>query len=283
MAVGAATCYGLTVVLNRSLARAGMSAPEVLSVRFAVATVGTFAIVRALGRPLRPVPGEWGRAVLLGIVGYAGQTAFFFSALQRGTAAAVTLVFYAYPAFVTLLEALFGWQPIDRRRVSALVLSAGGTALVVAGGSEVTISPAGALLAVGAAVAFGTYLLAGNRLLPRSDGLTSAAWVACGAALSWLTVAVVTGGRPEAGDHVPALVANGAATALAFGLMFLALRRIGAGRTAVAMTAEAASAVALAALFLGEGLRPLQAVGGVVILVAAVLVARSKAAPASVA
>jgi drug/metabolite transporter (DMT)-like permease len=282
MAVGAACCYGLTVVLNRSLARAGLGAPAVLSVRFAVATVGTFALVRLLGRPRRPAPGEWGSAIALGMVGYAGQTLFFFSALQRGTAAAVTLLFYAYPAFVIVLEALLGWQPIDRRRVVTLGLSAAGTALVVTGGSEVTITPVGALLALCAAVAFGTYLLTGNRLLPRTDGLTSAAWVAGGAAVSWLTAAVATGGWPQVGDHVPALLANGVATALAFGLMFLALRRIGAGRTAVAMTTEAASAVLLAAVFLDESLRPQQVLGGAVILTAAVLVARSRRVPVDV-
>jgi len=276
MAVGAAACYGLTVVINRSLARAGVAATEVLSVRFLTATVGTFALVRLLGRPLRPAPGEWGRAVLVGVVGYGGQTAFFFAALQRGTASAVTLLFYAYPAFVVLLEAAFGWQPLDRLRLSALALSAAGTALVVAGGSEVTITATGVALALCAAVAFGTYLLSGNRLLPRTDGLTSAAWVALGATLSWLTAAAVTGGWPEAGDHLPALLANGTATALAFGLMFLALRRIGAGRTAVAMTTEAVAAVALAAVFLDERLRPLQLVGGAVVLTATVLVARAK-------
>jgi drug/metabolite transporter (DMT)-like permease len=282
MAVGAAVCYGLTVVFNRSLARAGVSAPEVLSVRFAVAAVGTFAIVGALRRPLRPTPGERGRALVLGMVGYGGQTAFFFAALQRGTAAAVTLLFYAYPAFVVLLEAAFGWQPVDRRRLAALGLSAAGTGLVVAGGSEVTITPAGVLCALGAAVAFGIYLLSGNRVLPRTDGLTAAAWVASGAALSWVTIAAATGGWSKADDHLAALVGNGAATSLAFGLMFLALRRIGAGRTAVAMTAEAAAAVVLAALFLDESLRPVQGVGGVVILVATVLVARSRSAATSV-
>lgn len=273
MAVGAAACYGLTVVINRSLARAGVDATEVLSVRFLVATAGTFALVRLLGRPLWPVPGERVRAVLVGMIGYAGQTAFFFAALQRGTATAVTLLFYAYPAFVVLLEAAFGWQPLDRRRLAALGLSATGTVLVVAGGSDVSISAGGVLLALGAAVAFGTYLLSGNRLLPRTDGLTTAAWVALGATLSWVTAAVVTGGWEEAGDHVPALLGTGTATAVAFGLMFLALRRIGAGRTAVAMTSEAVAAVALAAVFLDERLRPLQAVGGVIVLSATALVA----------
>jgi drug/metabolite transporter (DMT)-like permease len=58
--------------------------------------------------------------------------------------------------------------------------------------------------------------------------------------------------------------------------MFLAgLARVGATRAAIISTLEPATTVILAALLLGEDLGPVRLVGGGLILVAAVVVARN--------
>ena len=70
---------------------------------------------------------------------------------------------------------------------------------------------------------------------------------------------------------LPPLLANGVATATAFTLFFVAIGRLGASRTAVVMTIEAVSAVVLTALFLGETVQPLEALGGVAVLAGAAI------------
>jgi DME family drug/metabolite transporter len=70
----------------------------------------------------------------------------------------------------------------------------------------------------------------------------------------------------------------GAATAAAFSLIFAALDRIGAARTAVVMTLEAVTAVVLGAVLLGERLHVPQVAGGAAILVAAAMIGRQRAA-----
>jgi drug/metabolite transporter (DMT)-like permease len=65
----------------------------------------------------------------------------------------------------------------------------------------------------------------------------------------------------------------GAATALAFTMMFAALPRVGAARVAVVMTLEAVASVVLAAIFLGERLTFVQMLGGAAVLGAAVVIA----------
>jgi drug/metabolite transporter (DMT)-like permease len=62
---------------------------------------------------------------------------------------------------------------------------------------------------------------------------------------------------------------------VAFGLTFAALARIGASHTAVVMTLEAASTVVIAAAVLGEGVTLTQGFGGLLILAAAAVIARS--------
>jgi drug/metabolite transporter (DMT)-like permease len=282
LAVGAALSYAVTVVLNRSLATDGLDGAVVLSLRFGVASALLLVALAVLRRSVLPVPGERWRVLLLGVVGYGLESMLFFAALERGTTAAVSLLFYTYPAVVTVLELVLGRAEVDRRRLVALGLSVTGTALVIAAGSSVSISRAGVVLALAASVSFACYLLASEALVRRTAALTAGAWIAVGAGVSMVVRAAVTGATEVPSGHWPELVGNGVATSAAFALMFASLRRIGAGRTAVVMTLEAFFSIVLAALFLHESMRPLQGVGGTAILAATVLIARARRTPVEV-
>lgn len=252
----------------------------VLGYRFSIAAALLLAVLVARGMPLLPAPGERGRVVLLGFLGYATEATLFYMGLERGTAAAVSLLFYTYPAIVMLIEFGLGLDRPHPRSLIALALSAAGAILVVIAGARVSVSPTGVVFSLLAAAAVGIYLVATARLVRRTDALTTGAWTAVGAAASFLSRALATGALHAPGSHGAALIGNGVATASAFVLMFAAIRRIGASRAAVVMTLEAFFAIVLAAVFLGEGIRPLQAVGGAAILAATALVAaRPRVAP----
>jgi drug/metabolite transporter (DMT)-like permease len=253
----------------------------VLGIRFTSAALLVLALLALMRRSLLPVPGERVRAFLLGCIGYAVESTLFFAGLQRGTAAAVTLLFYAYPSVVTLIEFALG-RPPQRSLVVAIALSAAGTVLVVTAGGEVTITTAGAVFALLSAASFAVYLLVSHRVITRTDGLTTGAWVALGAGLAQLVRAVVQGDLQPIDGHWPVMLLNGLATAAAFSLMFAALRRLGPSPTAVVMTLEAVSAIVLAAVFLDETLTALQLVGGAAILAATLLVGLTHEAPAEV-
>ena len=237
-----------------------------------------FVLLAVLRRELLPAKGERLRPVLLGAVGYALESSLFYSALQRGTAAAVALLFYAYPAIVTVLELVMGLARVSARVLVALALSIAGTALIVVTGGDVSITTAGILLALGSAMSFALYLLASQRVVTRTDAMVNAAWVAFGASLSLTVQGAMTGGLRDPGSSWWLMLANGVATAAAFSLMFAALGRLGASRTAVVMTLEALSAVVLGALLLGETIGPVQLVGGAAILAAVVLISSARPA-----
>lgn len=158
---------------------------------------------------------------------------------------------------------------------TALVLSVTGTAVVVAMGRDMSISVTGIVLALAAATAYAVYLIVGRDVRGRTDSMTAACWVAAGAAAASLMRGVVGGTLEIPRGHLLQIVGYGAVTAAAFGLTFAALARIGATHTAVVMTLEAASTVLLAGLVLGEGISTAQALGGVVILTAAAVIAVS--------
>ena len=240
------------------------------------------ALCAARRVPLLPAPGERVAIFLLGAIGYMIESSFFFAGLARGSAAAVTLIFYTYPALVTIAAAVRLRRPPSRVVVAALCLSFAGSATIVAAGGDVELTRLGVFFAVCSSLSFALYLVAGDGLVRLSDPMTTGAWVAIGASVSFLGRALVTG-FDSVGGQWPVLIGNGVANAVAFGAMFAALRRLGPSRTAVVLTLEAVFAVTLAAVVLDEPLSPVQTVGAVAVLAAAVIVARAKATEAVVA
>jgi len=278
VATGAAG-FGVTIVLGRVLADDGVGAATALGVRFGLAAAFLLALAAIRRSPLLPAPGERLRVFLLGAVGYSGEATLFFMALERGTAASVALLFYAYPVMVTLAELALGWSRVRPRVLVALAVSSAGTVLVVASGDELGISTAGMVFALLSAAAFAAYLLTANRLLQRTDQLARAAWVAVAASAACFAWSLASSGDALPAGRWPLLVVYGAATAVAFACLFTGLSRLGASRTAVVMTLEAFVAVALGAVFLGESLVAAQLAGGAAIVAAAVVIARTRHDP----
>ena len=272
LAASAACSYGITVVIGRELAKAHLPTADALGLRFGIAGILLVALLAGRRRPLLPAPGERVRVILFGAVGYAVESAFFYAGLARGTAAAVTLLFYSYPAVVTVADLVVTRRRPARSVVVALVLAAGGSAVIAAGSGHVRISSTGVAFSLAAAVSFAVYLLAGDRLLSRTDSITIGAWVAVGAAASLLTVAAAEDQVHVPTDRGAELLLYGAATAAAFAFMFAALRLLGSQRTSVLLTLEAVFAIVLAAVFLGEGLGAVQALGGAAVLAGAVII-----------
>jgi DME family drug/metabolite transporter len=136
----------------------------------------------------------------------------------------------------------------------------------------VAIDAAGVLLALGAALGFGLYLLGADIVLKETNSLTGSAWVAAFASIGLAVWAVATGdGRVPHGWHqwYP-ILGMGTFTAGAFVCLFAGLRRLGAVRTAIISATEPLTAAALAAAFLDERLGAATALGGLLILAGAV-------------
>lgn len=278
LAMLAAFCFGTTIVFQRAIAKDGTSSASALSIRFGISSVLLLVSLRVSGRPLLPPPGERGRAFFLGIGLYTFESTCFYLALERGTAAAVALLFYSYPAVVSVIDIALGALRPNRATVASLALSVAGGVTVAVGGGHVAITAGGIGFVLGSVALFSTYVVAGHRIIPRTDALTAAAWTAIGAAVGVATLGVAQGSL-----HAPtarafgAIAATGTATAIAFTLFFVVLARLGPSRTAIVMALEAVFGVVLSAVFLGEEVRALVVVGGVAILSGTVIAALSRA------
>lgn len=278
LALLAALCFGITIALQRWVAKEGVSSATALSLRFTLAGVLMLASLAILHRPLLPPPGERVQAILfLGVGLYTFESTSFYLALERGTAAAVALLFYLYPAVVTVAEVALGTMRVRRVTIVSLLLALVGGTTVAVGGGRVAISLGGIGFVLASVALFSTYVVAGHRVIPRTDALTAATWTALGAAMG---VTVIGVGQQAL--HIPsarallAIASTAVATAVAFTLFFMVLARLGPSRTAIVMALEAVFGVVLSAIFLSEGLKPLVVVGGVAILAGAVLAATSQ-------
>ena len=244
----------------------------ILSVRFAGTALVLAALVRLTGRPLLPERGERRGLILAGIFGYGTESAFYFAALNHGSAAAVTLLFYTYPVIVMLVSIAIERRTPARLLVAALLLTIAGGAIVVIGGrSGAEIEPVGILLSMSCATAYSGYLLATDRILKRTNPMTAGLWLAASAAVANVVYAGLFRATelPGVGGWWQLLGMVGF-TAAAFVCMLAGLQRIGAVRNAIIGVLEPLAVAVLAFAFLGEAITPSVAVGGTLILVGAV-------------
>jgi drug/metabolite transporter (DMT)-like permease len=273
--------FGLVVILGKLVARADISVFTMLAIRFGIAALALAVVLVALRQPLAAASGEGRWLVVLGVVGYAVEASLFFAALRHGQAAAVTLLFFTYPVFVALASMGLGRGTPGPLLGAALLCSVSGAALVITLSGRIVISPLGVILALLSAVSFTAYLLGADHVLQRTNSLTGSMWVAGSASIALVAYAGATGAvdaPPEAKQWFE-LAGMGLATSGAFVCLFAGLRRLGPVRTSIVAAAEPLATIVLAAVILGESVRPWMAAGGVLILAGAVTASLARAAP----
>lgn len=269
-----AAAFGAMGIFAKIAYRDGVDPLTLLGVRFAIAGLCMLAILRARGERL-PRGRTLGVLLVLGAVGYVGQAMAYFTALTMASAGLVALLLYVYPAIVAVAAAALFGDRITPVKAGALVVALAGTALTI--GDLGKGRPLGIVLGLVAAVAYATYILVSSRVVPRAGAIPSATVV-------MLAAAVVLGGAMMlAGPAYPRSATGWAAiaalallsTVVAIVAFFAGLERIGPAEASVVSTVEPVVTVALAVLVLLEPLSTVQLIGGTLIVVAVVVLARA--------
>jgi drug/metabolite transporter (DMT)-like permease len=267
-----ASSFGAMPIFARLAYAAGADPITVLFLRFTIAAVVMIAIMLVSRTPF-PRGLILLELILLGAIGYVGESLAYFLALNLASAGLVALLLYIYPALVTALSAIFLKEHLTPVKIVALFLALSGTALTIritSGGSSL-----GILLGIAAAVDYAIYILLGSRIVRRSDPIASTTVIimsTAGVYTGIVAFRVVT--FPTTSTGWIAIIAIALiSTVLAFVTFFAGLKRIGPTRASTLSTFEPIVAVVLAAIVLGETLSPVQVVGGVLILAAVVALA----------
>jgi len=267
LVIGSAFCFGTLGIFGKFAYRLGLTTPQLLSYRFALAAVLLWLVNAVTRQPVPPRRSLLG-LVIMGGAGYVGQSASYFSALHYIPASTNALLLYTYPVVVTLLAALLFGESLGWMRLLAVGLAFFGTLLVVEAQVRAA-APIGIVLGLGSAAFYTGYILYGSRLLPGLPPVAATATIMTSAAAVWSTFAAASGQiavswtLPRLALIVSFAVVGTTIPILAF---ILGLPRVGPSRAAILSTFEPASTVLLAVIILGETTSPLQILGGALIL-----------------
>ena len=108
LALTGAFAFGCTILFSRTVAREQLAPGVALGIRIRRRRRHPAGSARRVALAGAPPRGERIRAFALGLCIYAVESTFFYMGLERGTAAAVALIFYAYPAVIAVFETLTG-------------------------------------------------------------------------------------------------------------------------------------------------------------------------------
>lgn len=257
-----------------------MGLPELLLIRFIVASVVLWAIV-AVRRPRLPDVRLAVIGLAMGGVGYATQSALYFAALPYNGPSLTTLLLYTFPVIVFVVLLAAGKERATPGRLLALILALVGVAVVLSGTGSADLQPLGIALGLGTALAYAIYILVGAAVDATFDRILLSAFVCTGAATTYLVVNIATAG-PTLDFDLAGWGWAGAlglvATAFALTAFFAGMRLVGAASASIISCVEPVSTVLIGVSLFGDRLGGLQLLGALAVVTSVVLLQR-RAAP----
>lgn len=267
-----AVSFGLMPIFAKLAYGAGASTYTVLFLRFLVGAAVMFLLMGAKRMKL-PARRDIVACLLLGAVGYVGQSFCYFTALNYASSGVVSLLLYTYPALVMGGSALFFGERITARKALALVLALGGAAVII--GSQWQANPLGLVLGALAAVFYTAYILISSRFVKGESGVQSSAFIMLGAAVVYGAANLILGFEPPAGAEgwTAVLLIALVSTALAFWSFFAGMEQTGPTAASLISTLEPVVTVVFSALILREAIGLNTVVGGALVLGAVIVTA----------
>ena len=288
LTLGAALGFAAVSTLTTIAVKQGTSLPNVLTWRYVLSSVVLVLFVGIRGYKRMPAR-EVTKFLLIGGIGQALLVGLALSSTAYIPVGTLAFLFYTYPMWVTIVQAIRGAERVTARRAVALGLSFAGI-VVIAGmplgasldapvtGGAVPIPDSlywkGVGLALGAAVVYGMYIptmqfLQKSHPVPVTSALAkigSAAcflvWSASDQSFDWH----MTG---TAWAAIAALTIFSTVLPSVFFLM--GLMRLGPVRTAIVSTVEPFLTAIIGALVLSQALTLRTVLGGAMIVSAVVL------------
>jgi drug/metabolite transporter, DME family len=268
--------FGFLGLFGKQAYEKGLTPFEFLALRYLVAALMMGAYVAStnvhgkiwLGKKQVVV------GLLLGILGYAVFSSFYFLALEKISASLTVILLYTYPVLVAIGGAVFFKEWIPRARLPAIPLAFLGMVFLV--WQDLTIGqPIGILFGLSAALFYSVYILLSSHWLKGADAFVSTFWIQLGAGIALLLVGYKDPLRVIQVLEVAwvqVLLIAFVCSVLAMSLFLAGLLKVKNWEASVLSMAEPITGVALGIVFLGERLKPLQWVGVACVLVALVIV-----------
>ena len=273
IAVSAAS-FGTLAIFGRYAYADGMDTFTVLFLRFTTAAV-LMLIFLAIRREALPRGKVLFQLIGMGALGYVGQSFSYMTAIKYASAGLVALLLYLYPMFVAILAAIFLKEKFTIIKIIAIALATLGAALTAnpEGGAWT-----GIILAITAAGIYSIYIIVGTGVMKQVSPMQSSTVIFASAGAVYGALTAVSGAHfPKTGAGWGAIGAIVIVATMIPVVTFLAgLQRIGPTNASMLSTLEPVVTVLLSAILFGDVLKPIILVGGLLILIAVIILARSE-------
>lgn len=270
--------FGTAPIFARFAYESQVTPIMLLFLRFGIASL-IMILVMLIGKYSWPRGGILFGLILMGALGYVGQSFCYFTALTYIPAGLVALLLYLYPALVTLFTKLILKEKLSKIKVVALCLALTGMILTI--GPSGGRNPIGILLALGAAFIYSGYILTGSRIVKPGKTIPSSCVIMISAAMVYGVMILFKG------DSFPTTLKGWSSvsalalisTVIAAGSFLAGLERVGPVVASTLSTIEPVVTVFLATLILSETITSGQMVGGSLILFAVLLLVKKPTSP----
>jgi len=220
------------------------------------------------------------QCLILGMLGVAASNYFYYVAIQKTSVAIAIVLQYTAPVWVLMYVVARGQQKLSAQKVTAVLVALAGIALTIGivGGhsaSPLRFDTYGLIAAMLASFSFAFYNIGGHGILARHDRWRVLTWTLTSAAAFWLVVNPpwkVFSAHYTIAQWGFLFVFSMISVLGSFSLYFLGLQYLEPTRAIIASCLEPVFSILLAAALLGEGVRPIQTLGIVLVLSAIVIV-----------
>ena len=249
--------------------------------RYLLAATTLLILLRVREGTIRLPRPDAARIAVLGAVGFGCYQLIWPVALQSIPAGDSALLIATTPVITALLAVATGADVASPAKLVGAVVAFIGVALVISAdqGINLGVSLVGDLLTLVAAACWSLYTVFGAEVLRRHSPLVATTWAIVAGTILMAPVGIgqlLT--TDPASIGVPVVLAIIYAGTLAAGIsnvvVFHGLKLLGPTRVTAFQFLVPALAVGLAAIFLGEPIRQVQVIGGVVILAGVALIRR---------
>lgn len=272
-------CYGFAPILAVYAYRGGASVSDYVFLRYGIASLFYLLYIFIYKRSIFSMLGKIPLALpLMAGVSQAVSTYLYMSTVKSISAGLAAILFYTYIVWVAVWGFIFKKERLKMPGIAGIVLALIGLALVV-GVSWGKISTIGIIMGLASALASSGVVMAGNETLKQLEPVVASAFISLFTAVPLFLFGSATGTlqfQMSSAAWLAAIASAVISCNIALFTFMAGMKRVGSTIASVLCTAEPVTAVVFSALLLSQKMTPLQLLGGLVILIGAILVVTSK-------
>lgn len=271
-----AISFGLMPIFATLSYKSGLDIKTILLFRFSIAAIliNVYIILKGYSYPKGKLLVI---LIFMGAVLYSAQAFSYFSAVGLIGSSLTSILLYLYPSIVLFLSILLLKTKVYKQDILALIFTTIGAILVVGIKFE-NVNLIGIFFGISAALIYSVYIVVGTKAMQGTTPIVGTGVIlfssACVYAMYGLFTDITVPNTYEQWGWIFAITV--VSTLIAIITFFAGLKLIGPVKASMISTFELIVTLVFAYFLLGEKIEFIQIIGGVFILIAALILAKEK-------